>query len=264
MARWIPTIAAAVIAGCGVTAAALHVYGWEQSIFRNEELFRASLIGIISVLLIDTAVDRVLAARESTHRIGALRSSLTNLQNHLESSGHSRALEGGREVYAETLPLVERAESKIQSVIFGIGPKAPPEWAQGVAARLRRAKKEGHPVKYEALVATDFDGIDGDFIKRLEKRRDLYQEGGVGHLAPLNMLNMKPPLGLDIMVVDARFVAIAFAPHGGEKVHHGLILYDHPKLAAAFSGWIDEQLLSNDGCMSYEQFLNSRRAVKPA
>jgi hypothetical protein len=188
-------------------------------------------------------LERIVYTQKYDHLSALAQAQIAEIRDEVRSRSAVMHLRGSREIYVTGERLVRESQNRIQAFVVGSGVKAPKEWAQAVADRLRSSRKSGVPIKYETVIGLDFEQVPPDFSERVAKRHALYSSQGVGDLSSLSLLDLHPPIGFDILIVDRRHVALAFSPHEGtDAVDQGIVFYDQPVLASAFADWFDERL----------------------
>jgi hypothetical protein len=260
LSKFLESLNSAVLVLVGISGIALAVLHFlhvdlERFGIGHEPL--GLILAALGLLMLAVGLERLVFSRRYDRFASLTRKDLAELRKEVLSRGGCIHLKGRREVYAMSERLAREANSRIQSFITGQGVKASREWAQAITKRLRDSKKAGTPVKFDTIIAIDFNKVPPGFQEKVDKRRAYYTGEEVGELSSLALLDMSPPLAFDVLVVDRRHASIAFPAHeGADDVDHSVIFYDQPDLANAFSDWIEERIKSR--AIPYDEWVSRR------
>ena len=109
-------------------------------------------------------------------------------------------------------------------------------------------------MKYEAVIAVDFNKLPSDFQHGIDSRFRIYERNDVKELVSLHLLDLKPPIGLDIWIIDRDHVFISFSPLSGIDKLSTAILFEHQsEVVEEFISWFDQVVLRSS--VSYEEWI---------
>lgn len=106
---------------------------------------------------------------------------------------------------------------------------------------------------YQVVLACDIDQLGDDFVKRNDERRATYAKAGVGDLVQLYILNARPAIGLDVLIVDTDHLHLSLTTSTGDShFQSGIVFENQPNLASVFVDWFERVVLPD--AEPYEQF----------
>lgn len=203
----------------------------------------------IGLLSLAVGLERVIRLRHQNKQFD-------QIERLLAKSSGGQFLKGVDEIYGTTMRLCSAVQNNIKTIVFASGPKAPHRWAETVARRLRETKQSGAPAKFEVVIALDFDQLAVDFKQNMEARNKLYERFGVFDLVSLNLLNIKPCVGFDILILDRRHVVIGFTTFTGIRQLQSAILFENqPHIASEFADWFDQFIIRS--AIPYESWAST-------
>lgn len=202
----------------------------------------------------------LLATSLGLERVGRFRryeQQIEHLKMLMTRSRGGQQLKGTEEIYRSLTRLIFTARGRIRSFVLGSSTKTPNDWPESVANRLREMKKTGVSVKYEAVIAVDFDKLPSDFQYGIDSRFEIYERNNVKELVSLHLLDLKPPFGLDILIIDRDHVVIAFSHFAGvDRLLTAVLFENQPEIAEEFASWFDQIALRSS--MPYEVWIQKK------
>ncbi len=206
-------------------------------------------VGAISLAL---GLERVIRFRRLDQHIG-------QIENLVASSSGGRLLKGYNAIYTEGIRIVSTTQRQIRALLFEKAPKAPKEFAQALAIHLKQSEKARAPIKYEVVIAVNFNTLTSQFQKNVDERFNIYSRAGVGHLVFRFLIDLNKPIGFDLLIVDDKHVIIAFPPLGDvENLQTGILFENKSEVAAELASWFDQCVRSPNFSVKYEDWVQSR------
>jgi hypothetical protein len=211
----------------------------------------------ISLVLVTVGL---LATSLGLERVGRFRryeQQIEHLKILITRSRGGQQLKGTEEIYRSITRLVFTTRGRVRSFTLGSSTKTPITWPEAVAKRLREMKKTGISVKYETVIAVDFDKLPSDFQYGIDSRFEIYDRNNVKELVSLYLLDLKPPFGLDILVFDRDHVVIAFSPFSGvDRLLTAVLFENQSEIADEFASWFDQIAIRSS--VSYEVWMQRK------
>ncbi|MEK7727931.1 MAG: hypothetical protein AAB354_05915 [candidate division KSB1 bacterium] len=212
---------------------------------------------ILYLILLTTATLSIGLGIERVIRFRRLEQHLSIVSKLLTGSIGCHQLVGQNEVYGTAIRLANTAQSQIRALVIGKSTKAPPEFAEAIARKLRESKQSGVPIKYEAALVVDFEKATKDFYDGIDRRLSTYKKFGVSDLAEIYLLDLKPPTGFDMFIVDRNHVIIGITKLSGvNSLQQGLLFENQPAIASEFADWYDQNIIRQT--ISYERWVHTQ------
>jgi hypothetical protein len=150
--------------------------------------------------------------------------------------------EGHDETYRAAIRLCAMAQKHIRTLI--IGRTAPEQWRAALTERLRESKEANKPIKFQVVVALSLKKIQPNFVEEFEQRLEKYREKGVEHLTTRRILDLNPPVGFDLLIVDDQHVFMGIPSVADEQLlSRALVFENQNKLASELVDWYDQVLV---------------------
>ncbi len=217
-------------------------------------------VGTERLILLTVATLAIGVGLERTGRFRRVDRQYRRIESLMASSLGGQHQRGYNEVYSSGARIVGKAQRSIKGLVFVRAPKAPPYWAEAVNNRLKESSKAGNPVYFQVVLAADFAQLEknrSQFLRGVEERQKIYSRGGVGELVSRFLLDMNPPIGFDILIVDESHVTIGFTTVSGHKELQASILFeDRPEIASQFNSWFEQFILPP--AVKYEDWAKGR------
>lgn len=248
-------LSALVLLLCGlasITISILDIFDFFQ-LFPGTKGVDIAILSVLGIVSFTLGVERLTTFRQIEHDFESVKKLIL-------STAASRELQGNQEIYAEGARLVQKANYHLRTIVFSTGPKAPDSFVSAVIKRMKEVKEQGHYLQYEVILAFNLETLPKDFWAKNDKRiNDYYKKAGVRDQLAIYLLDVKHPIGLDVLIVDEQHVTLGFPTV--EKIsslQSGLSFENQPELAKKFSGWYDQVLLRS--AVPYEAFaLNNKK-----
>jgi hypothetical protein len=150
-----------------------------------------------------------------------------------------RLIKGKANVYSDAARLACTSAHVIRTMLWiptaSPPAPAPPEFAQAIAEHLKRNRN----VSYEVVLAVDVSKVDGRFWRGIEDRQSIHKAQGVLDRVQVKILDTPRPAGLDMMVVDDKHAAFAFAPAPGTSDREMAVHFENqPEIAQELGRWL--------------------------
>ncbi len=212
-------------------------------------------------LLVILLIVGLLASAIGLERVGRFRrhdQQLERFENLMARSLGGQHLVRYNEVYDSMTRHVGTLHKRLRTMAVGRSITSPDEWAKTVARRLQETKRAGAPAKFEAILAVDFDNLPPDFQQGIESRLNLYKKAGVRDLVSLYILDLKPPIGFDVHIVDKEHLILALTTLAGVKdTPYGISFENQPLIASEFADWYDQIVLKK--AIPYEEWIQKQQ-----
>jgi hypothetical protein len=248
-------IVAVVLLIVGITGSAIGLaefFGYDVTILtsRNPLSLVLAIVGLLATAL---GLERVGRFRRHEQQMTRLESLLT------EARG-GQLLIGTDEIYRTATRLCSTTNKHIRTIIIGRSAKAPREWPIAVANRLREMRRLGTDMKFDAIIAVDFDNLPPDFIEGIDTRFSIYERNGVKDLVSLYLMDLRPTIGFDVVIFDRNHVNISFSQLAGvNRLQRALHFENQPEIASEFADWFDQIALRS--AIPYEDWVRQRQKV---
>lgn len=171
-----------------------------------------------------------------------LHAQLETIETSLSRAILVKQLVGTNEIYLSAgIRLCASFENRLQAVVYTSGPKAPQQWVETVAKRLKDLRKQGLSPTFEVVLVIDKSSLASDFfVTTFTERNRIYERHGVFDLVDIRIIDSKPEVGFDVLIMDSRHVILSFTTKQNVKiVEKGLLFEDKPEIAQPFSEWFD-------------------------
>jgi hypothetical protein len=236
IAEYLNSILLISIGVVGLLIGVLDFFGWDTSLVTTKSPYSIILV-TLGLLATSIGIEKIGSLKHYEKRIN-------NLEMLVASSQGGQRLIGAEEIYGTAIRLSSTATESIRSYTTGNSIKTPVNWAKSVSTHLQTAKRIGNRLNYETVIALDFEDLPSNFINNMNERFNYYERKGIRERVSLNLLNMKPPIGLDLVIFDRNHVMLGFTPAKGEEQLMIAILFEHqPKIAIDFADWFDKVAL---------------------
>lgn len=150
--------------------------------------------------------------------------------------------EGHDDTYRAAIRLLATARKHVRTLI--IDRTAPEQWREALSERLRESKEANKPIKFQVVVALSLKKIPSNFVEEFEQRVEIYREKGVEQLMTRRILDLNPPLGFDLLIIDDQHVFIGIPSVADEQVlSRALVFENQNKLASELVDWYDHMLV---------------------
>jgi len=223
-----------IVAGLlGLIIAIADFGGWTETITAKPS--SAFVLLTVGMLAIATGLERVV-------RFKHLDEQLDRFEHLFASHLGCHYYEGHNDTYSAAIRLCATAQKHVRTLI--IGRTAPEQWRTALSERLRESKEAKKPIKFQVVVALSLKDIPPNFVEEFEQRLDTYREKGVEHLMTRRILDLNPPLGFDLLIVDDQHVFIGIPSVADEQMlSRALVFENQNKLASELVDWYDQVLV---------------------
>jgi len=217
---------------------------------RSEKNREEIILGVVGILCLSIGVERMVEAERVERRLKRAEDSLASLAGGVQ-------LNSTDEIYESAIRLCRSARRRIRTVVFATGPSAPRRYAEAICERLRQLKDAGPAGLYEVVLACDAATLPPQFVQANDDRLALYEKEGVRDLVKLFILDAKPSIGLDVLIVDVDHIHLALRTlQGAVDFQSGIAFENQPKLASVFVDWFEQIILCD--AVPYEEFRRAR------
>lgn len=223
--------------------------GWDISLLTPKTPISLTLL-TVGLLATALGVERIVAYRR-------LEEHLERLEALVASSRGGQQLIGAEQIYGAMARIVSLAERRIRCLIIDNKERSPKKLTEVVAQRLRSLDRAGIPVKFEAVIAADLDKPSPDFLSWIIDRKNIYDQHKAMHLISLRLLDMEPPFGFDIYIVDQEHIFLLFSKLlGSERASVAILFENQPSIAKDFIDWYDDAVMKSS--ISFDEWLQRR------
>lgn len=210
-----------------------------------------TILVILSLLCLGVGLERVTLFRRYDQHVKNYDKHLERYEQQISRFEHTllrslsgQHLRGSEEIYDSAIRYVSTANNRIRTIVFGRSSKAPQKWAEAVARRLKEMKLAGTPIKFEVVIAVDFQQLPSDFQEGIDTRFKIYERHGVKELVSLYLLDIKPAIGFDILIIDREHVILSLTTLAGITVLQSAVAFENqPKFTSEFVDWFDQFIL---------------------
>jgi hypothetical protein len=180
---------------------------------------------------------------------------LNDIETVLKTSIITRELKSTAEVYENASRICASFENRIQTLVFTSGPKAPKSWAETVANRLLQLRQAGLSATLDVVLVIDKEQITSNFFQTtFVERNRIYEDKGVFDALSINIIDSKPDVGFDILIVDRSHAIIAFTTREQVKtIERGILFENSPEVVGSLSDWFDA--LIKQRAVKYRQWI---------
>lgn len=238
-----------ILAGLtGLGAEAASLLGWTDG-ERNRE---ALILYILALLAIGIGLERYGLFHQYDQR-------LQRVDELLRRGLGGRHLEGQDEGYREAARLCTTADRTIRALIVG-GPKAPPYFIETIARRLRELNRFGSGANFVVVLAIDPDQLPDNFVEQNDRRFGALERFKVRHLVHLYILELKPAVGMDVLLVDRKHVFVGFATSPSDVRSQDTVLFENePQLASSLVDWFTGSIAKD--AVPYQDWVKTRSSA---
>jgi len=232
-----------IVAGLlGLIIAIADFGGWSEKITTKPS--SSFVLLTVGMLAIAVGLERVV-------RFKHLDEQLDRFEHLFASHLGCHYYEGHDDTYGAAIRLCATAQKHVRTLI--IGRAAPEQWRTALSERLRESKEANKPIKFQVVVALSFKKMQPNFVEEIEQRLETYREKGVEHLVTRRILDLNPPLGFDLLIVDDQHVFIGIPSVADEQVlSRALIFENQNKLATELVDWYDHVLVRST--VTFDEF----------
>ena len=149
---------------------------------------------------------------------------------------------GGRGVYRKRDSLWDAMRSHAVSIVAFAGPQAPPRFANAMARKMRQLASDETLRGFEVYLVLDPDKTDPvQVVKKTGERARVFANQGVAEYLKVFVVEARPALNLDFMIIDDRHVAIGIKRYNDQcsPPEMGVEFRDRPELARAIMEWFE-------------------------
>lgn len=261
-------MAAILLLGVGFMSAVIGIadfVGWEPPFIPAKPPIQILLV-TIGFLSLGVGLERVVRFRRYDEYLREYTQHLKQYDQHLERVEHILTQSMGgqfymsyHEIYEVAKRLANTANSKIRDIIFGTGPKAPLDWVEAVARRLEGAKLAGTPIEFEVIIAIDLAQLPPNFLQINEERFQILKRHGVRDALSVYLLDLKPAIGFDLLIIDREHISLNLTPAGGKYTQRCVVFEHQPQLASSFADCFDQLIRQ---ATPYEDWLRVQQMGK--
>ncbi|HEX8141426.1 MAG TPA: hypothetical protein VF553_02455 [Pyrinomonadaceae bacterium] len=221
------------------------------------------LLVLVTFLCASLGVERFVNADQIDKRLSSTESKLSDIEVRVSSPLGGRLLNNYNEIYRSGAKLCSLADEQIRAVVVSPGPKAPPYFIDAVIQRLKERKQAGYAVKYYVVLVLDDNQITdlASLEKSNNERLALFERNGIRDSIKLFVLDAKPPLIFDLLVVDRKHVNIGITPtKEGKSLENAIIFENQPQMASKMADWFDGYILQI--AKPYEEWLKEQQSKR--
>lgn len=194
------------------------------------------LVSIVGLIALSLGLERAIYQRK-------LSSHLEHVEKLLASQVGGRLLRGMPEIYSAAIQPVSQARRSLRTIIYGKSPKAPPEFGEAVARRLKETKDSGNPIYFEVIFAVCFEQLPKDFRDGVESRFKVFTKRAVSDQVRLRVLNCNDRVGFDVLIIDEEHLFLSFPViQAGANVQTSIFFENQPHLCRDLVSWFDQRL----------------------
>jgi hypothetical protein len=212
------------------------------------------LLGLVTLLSVAFGVERLVSAEQLGRQLSTIEKQLTTIAG-------GRFLDNYNEVYNAGTKICSTADQHIKAIVTS-GPKAPNYFIEAIAERLKDRKKAGYNTTFQIVLVVDSQQTDLDsFEKKNAERLAVFDKYGVKDSIAVYVLDSKPTLSFDVLIVDRKHVNIGItSSKEGKKVESAIVFENQAALASAYDEWFDNSILPL--AKPLEQWVNEQRTKR--
>ncbi|SFE31409.1 hypothetical protein [Nitrosomonas sp. Nm166] len=166
-----------------------------------------------------------------------------------------RFLSNYKEIYSCLISLATNAETEIQLLVYGQIwlDKQPDSWSEELANHLKTQRDNYlNDINYKVVACLSMQE-QHEFFDTLKKRLDIYEQHEVSDLVKLRLIDDNKPIGLNVLIIDRKHVALTFPHHGENEVNSCIIFEGRDEIAQRLASWFDDGVFNQ--AASFESVL---------
>jgi hypothetical protein len=175
---------------------------------------------------------------------------------YLTSTAHNV---GRDRVYELAGNLMQDMQSELRAYVVGSA-KSPEVWTEDAIKRIKELKEQGKIVRYQAVIGVDANLTPHQAInmkEEIDKRLKKYHAEGIGDQIQLAIIEMQPPLGSDIFIIEDRHVMISLPILANEtELQQATVLKNEVAAAKAYIRWFTNEVWRI--AVPYDRWLQSK------
>lgn len=253
ISRSIEYLVVAVLLVVGILGAFIGVadqFGWDVTFF-TPETPTSLILTIISLLAVGIGLERIGTFRrqenlieELKHYITTLQSNTSKIETRLSMLQTGERLVGPQQIFNNMTRIAKKTKHSIRALILDNGERSPIELTIDVAKRLKELNNLGEPAYFDAVIAADTNSMAQETKDWIKSRHDTYVQYQIDHMVRLHILQMKPPFGFDVFIVDEEHTIILFTKlTGTDRATTAILFENQPEIARDFTDWFDRVAL---------------------
>jgi hypothetical protein len=183
-------------------------------------------------------------------RLSKLQKSVDDVTNLIKKSDPSalygKYLVGREEIVRALRPLYEDVEDQIRAALMS-GGNSPTELAYDLAKAIRAREDSGGNMSFHAVICVDYSNPPKHFIDMVESKYDIYAVAGIEGRVQLRLLDQKPVVGNDFVILGGKHVVLLIPDtirESRDNAYKAVLLEDKPDLAQTLSTWFEREVWS--------------------
>jgi len=221
----------------GVIIGIADLFEWKLPLINVSKGPLSFILITVGFLSLGMGLERIIRFRRMDEQI-------QKIEQIIEKSSGGKHLRGSNEIYGASIRLLNEVQNQIRAIIYTNVPRAPEKWLETIIRRLKETKRSGSFARFVQVFALDINQISDEFNEKINQRIRLYEKNGVGNLVSISLVDMKSPVGFDVLILDRNHVLIGFTKFSGADQLQSAILFENqPHIADEFADWFDKVIL---------------------
>jgi hypothetical protein len=212
--------------------------------FVSEIEFLRFMLGLLILLAAAELIDKNIKLNRIHTSIGnSFEKTQVAIQSEFKAAFFGKRLLGEKDV-VEGLDNLNRSDlyKELRALVYA-SPKSPDALARKIASLFKERRRAGIHVAFTAIVAMDFsDPSAMTLLSQVTDKMKFYR--GVEEMIDFKVLDMRPPLGTDIVTVDDKHLVINLADTSGRDiVYKAIVIENQRDVVGDITTWFDKYVL---------------------